>query len=118
MPQSGVDERSSNGSNDFFITKHYCGHCEFIERHTVVGKRGKIISAVRALAPGGKVTVECTGPGDPVRKSAKISDDNTATLKFKNLPQGAYQCLITKLPDPGGEVLCDEPTGRRRVKVK
>ncbi len=88
-PTSGVDRRSSNGSKDFFITKHYCGRCEFVERHTVVGKRGKIISTVRALAPGGKVTVECSGPGEPVRKSAKISDDNTATLKFKNLPQCA-----------------------------
>ncbi len=117
-PTSGVDVHSSNGSGDIFITKHYCGQCEFIERHTVVGKKGKIISTVRALAPKGRVTVECTGPGDPVRKSAKISDDNTAALKFKNLPQGASQCLITKLKDPGGEVLCDEPTGKRRVNVK
>ena len=117
-PTSGVDLHSSNGKFDFFITKHYCGQCEFIERHTVVGKRGKIISTVRALAPGGKVTVECTGPGEPVRQSGEINNENTAKLKFKNLPKGAYECLITKIKDPDGHPLCQGPLAPRPVTVK
>ena len=117
-PTTGVDRRSSNGSKDFFISKHYCGQCEFIERHTAVGKRGKIISTVRALAPGGKVTVECTGPGEPVRQSGDINNENTAKLKFKNLPKGAYECLITKIKDPDGHPLCQGPLAPRPVTVK
>jgi len=117
-PTSGVDEHSSNGSNDLFTSKYYCGQCEVLEGHHVQGKRGKIKATIQTTAPGGTVKIEYTGPGDPIIKSFDIDDTGQAKFTLKKLKKGDYHCLITKINDPAGNKLCEGDLAPRTATVK
>ncbi len=120
-PTSGVDLYEGHGHFDFAVTKLYRGSCEAVERHSLTVKKDKIIAEVRALIPGGRVTVECTPtdpPGEPIEKNVSIDGDNTGTYKLKKLAKGEYACAITKVRDADGDIVCDEPAGKRVVNVK
>ncbi len=122
-PTSGVDIHASNGNTDIFITKLYCGPCEAVERHslTVKDKNRTLKAEVRARVPGGRVTVECAPtnpPGEPIETRVSINNDNTGSYKLKKLDKGEYACAITEVRDADGDIVCDEPAGKRVVNVK
>ncbi|RJP32755.1 MAG: hypothetical protein C4547_13650 [Phycisphaerales bacterium] len=122
-PTSGVDVHATNGRDDMFIAKLYCGPCEAVERHslTVKEKNRTLLGEVRALVPGGRVTVECTPtdpPGEPIQTRVDIDGENMGKYKLKNLKKGEYACAITEVRDADGKSVCDQPAGKRTVTVK
>jgi len=122
-PTSGVDLRvGTNDDSDIFTTKLYCGSCKYVERHTILLPEKRTLKGeVRALVPGGRVTVECTPtdpPGEPVETPVRIKDDNTGKYTLTKLDKGEYACAIIEVRDADGKVVCDQPAGRRRVSVK
>jgi len=123
-PTTGVDIRSATTDDDpdVFTTKLYCGSCQYVERHTIVLPEKRTLKGeVRALVPGGRVTVECTPtdpPGEPVETPVRIKDDNTGKYTLTKLDKGEYACAITEVRDADGKVVCDEPAGKRTVTVK
>ncbi len=123
-PTTGVDIRSAvtDDDPDIFTTKLYCGSCQYVERHTIELKKQRTLKAeVRALVPGGRATVECTPtdpPGEPIETRVNINGDNTGKYKLKKLDKGEYACAVTQVRDSDGNVVCDEPAGKRVVNVK
>ncbi|RJP33200.1 MAG: hypothetical protein C4547_12835 [Phycisphaerales bacterium] len=121
-PTTGEDIHASNGGYDLFVLKLYCGPCESVERHALtVTRKNALIGEVRALVPGGRVTVVCTPtdpPGEPVEARVSIDGENMGSYKLKKLKKGEYACAITEVRDADGKVVCDEPAGKRTVTVK
>ncbi len=122
-PTTGIDLRAgTNDDPDVFTTKLYCGSCTYVERHSIELKaQRKLKAEVRALIPGGRATVECTPtdpPGEPIETRVNIDGDNTGKYKLKKLAKGEYACAITEVRDAEGDIVCDEPAGKRVVNVK
>ncbi|RJP30816.1 MAG: hypothetical protein C4547_16230 [Phycisphaerales bacterium] len=117
-PTVGVDPGRSNGEWDAYVVKLYCGSCDAVERHDLSVRKDKLRSRVWALAPQGRVTVECESRRGSARKSATIGENFIADLKFKDLPKGDYECRVLKVEDADGRRLCSEPSGFRSISIK
>ncbi|RJP42144.1 MAG: hypothetical protein C4547_00860 [Phycisphaerales bacterium] len=117
-PTIGIDPGRSNGQDDAYVVKLFCGACEALERHDLSARKGKLKSRVWALAPQGRVTVECESRRASARKSATIGENFVADLKFKDLPEGEYECHVAKVEDADGRRLCSELSGIRRISIE
>ncbi|MCC7292347.1 MAG: hypothetical protein IT449_09840 [Phycisphaerales bacterium] len=116
-PTAGVSQYKSKGSADIYLTKFYCGTCEYVERHDLEFVDGFIRATAYTRVPGGKLTWVLTGPDGEVRKTRAISGDGVARFVFPALPPGDYRCSIRHLRDANGADLCTGRIAERRINI-
>ncbi len=116
-PGIGIDPGDSNGQDDAYVVKLFCGSCEAIERHDLSLRKDKLFSRVWALAPRGRVTVECESRQGLLRKTGAVRGDFVADIRFKDARKGDYECHVAKVEAADGQRLCSQPSGVRNISI-
>lgn len=116
-PTAGVCEAVSHGGTDVFLSKFYCGQCEYVERHDLEYDGSGLRSTTYTLAANGRLTAVLSSDNGEWRKTKQIDANGFVQLKFKDVPPGSYQCSIRNVRDDGGSLLCEGEIAQRFITI-